>query len=110
MAVRAVCGCSPIAKEMWQSTHPRKFGNHVTVHRASEQASYRPAAPQVYQCKRIQTIGMASQMHIRYYLEGNNMAARTFRKKKQQQSGVFFGVVFYVYTNMDNIERARAGY
>ena len=24
-------GRSPIAKEMWQSTHPRKFGNHVTV-------------------------------------------------------------------------------
>ena len=38
------------------------------------------------------------------------MAARTFRKKKQQQSRVFFGVVFYVYTNMDNRERARAGY
>ena len=26
------------------------------------------------------------------------MAARTFRKKKQQQSRVFFGVIFYVYT------------
>ena len=24
------------------------------------------------------------------------MAARTFRKKKQQQSRVFFGVIFYV--------------
>ena len=38
------------------------------------------------------------------------MAALTFRKKKQQQGRVFFGVVFYVYTNMDNRERARAGY
>ena len=36
------------------------------------------------------------------------MAARTFRKKKQQQSRVFFGVIFYVYTNVDNRERARA--
>ena len=38
------------------------------------------------------------------------MAARNFRKKKQQQSRVFFGVIFYVYTNVDNRERARASY
>ena len=38
------------------------------------------------------------------------MATRTFRKKKQQQSRVFFGVIFYVYTNVDNRERARASY
>ena len=38
------------------------------------------------------------------------MAARTFRKKKQQQSRVFFGVIFYAYTNVDNRERARASY
>ena len=38
------------------------------------------------------------------------MAARTFRKKKQQLSRVFFGVIFYVYTNVDNRERARASY
>ena len=36
------------------------------------------------------------------------MAAGTFRKKKQQQSRIFFGVIFYVYTNVDNRERARA--
>ena len=30
------------------------------------------------------------------------MAARTFSKKKQQQSRVFYGVIFYVYTNADN--------
>ena len=35
------------------------------------------------------------------------MAARTFRKKKQQQSRVFFGVIFYVYTKVSNKERAR---
>ena len=34
------------------------------------------------------------------------MAARTFRKKKQQQSRVFFGVIFYVHTNVDDRERA----
>ena len=27
-------------------------------------------------------------------MEGNHTAARTFRKKKQQQSRVFFGVIF----------------
>ena len=29
------------------------------------------------------------------------MAARTFSKKKQQQSRVFSGVFLYVYTNVD---------
>ena len=36
------------------------------------------------------------------------MAARTFRNKKQQESRVFFNVIFYVYTHVDNRERARA--
>ena len=53
---------------------------------------------------------MATQRQLKVYLEGNHMAARTFRKKKQLQSRVFFGVVFYVYTNVDNRERARASY
>ena len=38
------------------------------------------------------------------------MAARTFGKKKQKQSRVFFGVIFCVYINVDNRERARASY
>ena len=46
-----------------------------------------------------------------FYLEGNHMAARTFRKKKKKkQSRVFFGVIFYVCTNVDNRERAGATY
>ena len=36
------------------------------------------------------------------------MAARTFRKKKQQQSSVSFDVIFDVYTHADNGERASA--
>ena len=36
------------------------------------------------------------------------MAARTFEKKKQQQSRVFFDVSFDVYAHVDNSERARA--
>ena len=39
---------------------------------------------------------------------GNCMATRTFREKKQQQSRVFFDVIFNVYTHVDNRERARA--
>ena len=36
------------------------------------------------------------------------MAARTFRKEKQQQqSRVFFDVIFDIYTHVDNRERAR---
>ena len=68
----------------------RKFGNHQTVHR--------PSQPQALQPK----------SNSRFYLERNRMAARTFRKKKQQQSRVFFNVIFYVYTHVDNREGARA--
>ena len=50
------------------------------------------------------------QLKVLLILEGNHMAARTYRKKKQQQRRVFFGVIFYVYTNADNKERARASY
>ena len=53
---------------------------------------------------------METQMQLKVYLEGNHMVARTLRKKKQQQSCVFSGVIFNVYTNVDNRERARASY
>ena len=33
-----------------KSTHPRKFVNHVTVHRPSARPSVRPSAPQSNQC------------------------------------------------------------
>ena len=36
------------------------------------------------------------------------MAARALRKEKQQQSHVFFDIIFDVYTHVDNRERARA--
>ena len=36
------------------------------------------------------------------------MAAWTLRKKKQQQSRVFFDVIFDVYTHVDNREGTRA--
>ena len=48
---------------------------------------------------------MATQMQLKVldYLKGNHMATRTCRKKKQQQSRVFFALYF-------NRERARASY
>ena len=36
------------------------------------------------------------------------MAAQTFREKKQQQSRVFFNVIFNVYTHADNWTEKRA--
>ena len=51
---------------------------------------------------------MATQMQLKVLFGKNRMAARTFRKKKQQQSRVFFDVLFDVYTHLDNRERARA--
>ena len=38
------------------------------------------------------------------------MAARILRKKKQQQSRVFFDVTFDVYTDVDNRESEKASY
>ena len=79
----------------------------MAVHRASN----RPPVPQAYQeCKITQSTGMATQRQLKVfkYLEGNHMAPGRLERKKQQQSRVFFGFIFYVYT--DNRERARASY
>ena len=100
-------GRSPIDKETWKSSHPRKFGNHVTVHRASERPSVRTTGLPMENSS-INRYG--NPINSRFYLEGNHMATRTFRKKRQAQSPFFFCVIFYVYTNVDNRERARAGY
>ena len=51
---------------------------------------------------------MATQMQLKVLFGRNRMAARTFRKKKQQQSRVIFDVIFDVYTHVDNRERAKA--
>ena len=46
-----------------------------------------------------------------FVLAENRIASRTFREKKQQQqqSRVFFHVIFDTYTHVDNRERAGAG-
>ena len=46
---------------------------------------------------------MSTQMQ----LKKNRMTARTFKERKNQQSLVFFDVIFDVYTQVDNRERAR---
>jgi len=47
-----------ILLEMWP-THPRHFGNQVTV---------RPSASQAHQCKVTQSTGMATQMQLEVIL------------------------------------------
>ena len=80
----------------------------MVITRPYARPSLRPSAPQAYQCKITQLTGMTPQA-TRGVLAGNFMATRTFREKKQQQSRVFFDVIFDVYTHVDNRERARAG-
>ena len=66
----------------------------MTVHRPTDRPPDGPSGPQAYQCKITQSTDMATQMQLKVFLEGNYMAARTFRKKKQQQSRVFLGAIF----------------
>ena len=53
-------------------THPRKFGNHVTVH--WQPTTDRPSAPQACQCKITQSTGMATQMQLKVIWAGNRIA------------------------------------
>ena len=83
----------------------------MTVRRPTD----RPSAPQAYQCKIIQSTGMATQMQPAFsrpthFLREKPWGRRCFSKKKQQQSRVFFDVIFQDYTHVDNRERARASY
>ena len=63
---------STMGKKMKQPTHPRKFDNHVTVHRPSDHQS----ATQAYQCKITQSTGMTTQMQLEAILAGNRIATR----------------------------------
>ena len=59
------CGAPKLSK----STHLRKFGNHVSVHRPTERPSDRPSTPQAYQCK-------ITQSTYGVILAGNRIATR----------------------------------
>ena len=60
-----------MGKKIWQSTHPRNFGNHVNV-----RPTNRLSEPEAYQCKITQPTGMATQMQLEVILPGNRIAAR----------------------------------
>ena len=50
---------------------------------------------------------MGTQMQLKALFERKSHGRPDFWKEK---SRVFFSVIFYVYTNLDNKERARASY
>ena len=50
---------------------------------------------------------MATQMQLKV-LFGRKESPPGLLQRKQQQSRVFFGAIFYVYTNVDKREWARA--
>ena len=51
---------------------------------------------------------MATQMQLKVLFGRKTHGRRTFREKKQQQSRVFFDIIFDVYTHVGNRERVRA--
>ena len=84
--------------------HLRNFGNHVTV-RA-------PLAPQGNQCE-MTFFTLCGGYNLLFYqmMDVHVMvilATRTLRERKKTQSRVFFRLNFYVYSDVDNRERARA--
>ena len=69
-----------MSKEIWLSMHPRKFGNHVTVHA--------PSAPRAYQCEITQSTGIATQMQHEVFWREIAWPPGLLREKKQQQNRV----------------------
>ena len=66
-----------MGKKFWLSTHPKKFGNHVTVRppaRPPARPIVRPSAPQIYQCETTQSTGVATQMQLEFILAGNRIS------------------------------------
>ena len=51
---------------------------------------------------------MATEMQLKVLFGKKSRGSLDFKKEKQQQSRVFFDVIFYIYTHVDNSERARA--
>ena len=54
---------------------------------------------------------MATQVQLEFFLGGKSHGhpdVKRERKKKKQQSRVFFDVIFDVYTHVDTRKRARA--
>ena len=51
---------------------------------------------------------MATEMQLKVLFGKKSRGRPDFKKEKQQQSRVFFDVIFYVYTHVDNRQRAKA--
>ena len=74
------------------------MGNHVPY-------IDRPSAPQIYQCKIMQSTGNPNAT-LGFIWKEVAWPPGLLERKKQQQSRVFCSVIFYVYTHVDNRERA----
>ena len=51
---------------------------------------------------------MATEMQLKVLFRKKSRGRLDFKKENKQESPVFFDVIFYVYTHVDNSERARA--
>ena len=51
---------------------------------------------------------MATQMQLKVLFGNKSHSRPDCKREKQQQSRVFFDVIFYVYPRVDNRERAGA--
>ena len=95
-----------MSKKIRLPVQPRNFGSHMTVGPPARP----PIRPQHRHTnvKKTQTTGMATQMQLKVLFGRKTHGRRTFREKKQQQSRVFFDIIFDVYTHVGNRERVRA--
>ena len=97
---------STMSKKIRLPMHPRNFCSHMTIGSPARP----PIRPQHRHAnvKKLKQQVWQPKCNSRFYLTGKRMAARTFREKKQQQSRVFFDIIFDVYTHVGNRERVRA--
>ena len=70
-----------MGKKMKLSTHPRKFGNHVTVHLLDH-----PSAPQANQCKNNSINRYRNRNATQGYVSGKSHSHRHLVKQRQLNS------------------------
>ena len=87
---------STMGKKMWLTTHPRKFGNYVTVHRPTDRPTDRPpdrpSARQAYQCKIIQSTGATQDFIWKEFPWPPGLLER-----KNNNEVVFFSTIFLMF-------------
>ena len=111
---KRACGAPWVSK----STHPRKFGNHVTVHRPP---AARPSAPQAYQCLLshfLATLGAQEKVDCTSMLSSidscqNRVSADQYHltvsraQVSTHQGQVFFEVIIGQFTRFQMIAGSR---